>query len=392
MDSAPNMFASPRRTREKQSVQAQLGKMIREQELLRQENFDLKLQIHHLINSRHEPRRGSATPPPDDFYGQENKDDNHDEQDAIIVGLDTLTVEKLNNQIRDLKLENNDLREENDECEENIAKLHECHDDLMIARDRAVDEMERMEEKVKLQNEEMESLVNQADEMASINLQLKLETQSAQEQLDTINLQLHNSTQEIEKYRRKEQASRVKAEGLSMQMKAMADALEKQKDEATTALDKMGQCNVNIARLEKQLAEKSIQLGNVGAKMKDLEAEKEGLRVGLEREREKSGIWHEVDMLAERGDRLFEGEGHMGELMNVLKQQQEKWQSTEFVEGWRDMVMADMNECLKALYRAEREVEAKRQVVGERLFGMAHDHEVFATPMATVPRTRRLRT
>lgn len=345
---------------DKTTFQSELRKRDAEFRLLSQENFDLKLQIHQLqllIQSKAEPRRASASPPTDNFY---DFSDNEDGASGTQKDVSSLS----NNPItRKLRRELADLRAENDAL---VEKNHHLNDTLDDLREKNIADMEKAAEKLKGQHAEMQTLVNQGEDLQSENLHLRIEVSQARDTVESVKAELEREKEIGQEKERRELAMRSRADGFYVQFKAAEAALEEEKMKAQRATLKMEEGSMQLVKVRKQLEKAGTQTGRLKDELEKVKRERGVVQESLKREKERAAIWKETEKLVEEGKILFRDGGELEELINVLREQRERYDGMEYQPAWREMIMGDLNDCLRMLYRSQRQVEARRHLIVDK--------------------------
>lgn len=383
---------------DKRSFQSDLRKREAEFHALQQHNFDLRIKIHHLerkLLNQVEPRRASATPPPDDFYDFNDVEETEPQAKADAhFDDDNPVVKALRRELANVRADNESLVEKN----------HQLADALDDLREKNVADAEEAHAKSNSQHKEMQILVNQVEDLQSENFKLTIEVAQAREGLDATRREMETERQEIVRMEQRENAAKVCAEGLNMQFKATVTALEEQKEVAEEATKKMAAKTIELAGTQKELRRarefaEEARLQNEEAagalqamqnEIGELKVERDVAQEGLKAEKERGKIWTETEKMLREDDLLLTGDGGaLEQLVKVLQGQQKAYDNVSaYQPRWRELVLNDMNECLRALYRSQREVEAKRRHFVEHLCATSTANEpLVATskPQAAAP-------
>lgn len=358
-------------TQDKNPFESELRKRDAEFRHLSQENFDLKLKIHQLqrqIQSKAEPRRASASPEPDNFYDFDDDKGLDPSSSRASISL----LEDKNPIILKLRRELADLRAEIEDLVENNNHLDDTLDDL---REKNIADMEKAAQELRGQHAQIQTLVNQGEDLQSENLHLQIELSQAREAVEVVKVEMDQEREMGKERERRELAMRTRADGFHLQFKAAVAALEEEKKKSQVAASKVEDKSMQVVTLQKQLEEIGLERSRLKDELGKEQREKNVAQESLKIERERAGIWEEIDKLVEKGEALFEDGGGLEELVGVLQMQRERYDGMEYQPRWREMVMNDLNDCLRLLYRSQRQVEAKRQLIVNNYLNTPSLHE-----------------
>lgn len=357
---------------------------------LQKENFNLKLRVDHLtrrLAENSEKRRLSktATPPPDAFYAFD------DEEQRRLSGASANSVryEEDSPAVDALKRE---LAKQHAENQKLIDRNYELSDALDDLQEKSAKDADKAEDQEKASMEQLQGFVNQVEDLESANLKKDLEVKQARESLENANRELQRLADEHKsEMEQKEKASSVRIEGLQMQYEAAVAAMEEQRTLASKATEKMASMSIEVRRVSQDLKQTAEELENVKelnleeagqivSVRKELQAaqmERNALDAALKAEKERAGLWTEAGEFMESKDFLLSGESSALEQLVMLLQHHQKAydNANEYQPRWREQVMGDMNECLRALYRSQRELEAQRE---EFMKSFCHSDSSFA--------------
>lgn len=373
LDHQVSLMSSTSPGHTKASFEPAIRKMNEEMSLLRQVNFHLNLKLHQLQNqvaSYSSPRSPGAPPKPDNFYDFTGDEQEPSAHPATPLEDNHPTTATLLTKI-------NDLCQERDELTANNNRLNEILDDL---REKAIMEREEAKNKLKTQHIELQTLANQGEDLQSEKIQLQLQIAGAKEEIEDIRKEANDAKSKIEVGEHRERALRTRAEGYKMQYNAAVAAMNAEKKRAREASEKVGLGNVEILELRKKLEDKASEVDKLQRGVFAATKERDSMKEGLQRERERAGIWQDTEKLVKQGEMLLEGSAAMESMLHVLNTQTTKYNQLQYDPNWRDMMVADLNECLRVLYQSQREVEAKRQIVIDKYCAGNFAQEGTTTP------------
>lgn len=364
----------PNEVADKRTFKAEIRKRDSEFQQLQQRNFDLQLKLSHFQNrllDQEEPRRESAEPEPDDFYNFVDDDDEDNANRAKVIDANFNDDNPL---VQTLRKELSGIRAENERL---VDKNHQLTDALDDLREKSVADAEDAEAKRTALHAEMQTLANQVEDLQSEALKCELQASQMRETVQAAQDQVESAHEEIKRGEQKEIAMRTKAEGLRMQYDVTSRALQQETRAKDDALRRMAEKSLEIEAVKKELERKTsfaeeakaqneeaaAALQKMQMEVVSMREERDAALVRCEKEKEKGKIWTETEKQLLEGDLLLSGDGNaLEQLAKLLRGQQSAYNNiSEYEPRWRERVLADMNECLRALYRSQREVEAKRQ-------------------------------
>jgi len=343
---------------------------------LQNQNFDLKLKIHHLEKSLHdraETKRLSATPDPDNFYNF----DNDDTRSSISTHTNAAAFTDNHPVIVALREQLAMLREEKDTV---VDELHRATDDLAAAQARAdmLDkEVYEASTSCKFEAEQKEELACQLDDAQSESMLFKMELDQLREDTKTTARHVKSIQEELQVTKQKLGASQIRAEGLQLQCNAMGDAMKEERREAALLSEKMAQSAL-AAQSQANLAAKRLETAASAREERDAAvqkadelstllqralSERDAARKGLEKERTRVDLLMRSEQEVRKGERLFSRDtGALDDMLDQLRQNGAAFSGEQpYRPQWREEALGHMNQCLHVLYRTQLEVEVKRR-------------------------------
>lgn len=323
------------------------------------------MKIYHLerrLVEGVEPRRASAEPEADNFY-------DFDDGGPDRKGINTTNsdFEDNNPLVQALRKELNSMRAKNDHLTEDNHHLTDTVDDL---REKNIADSDTAEDRVAGLHAQIQTLTNQAEDLQSEKMTLEIELAQLRESLQT-------TLEENESRQRSKTATLARCDGLRIQLDATASVLAQITEENRNALQKVSEKTTQMIAMEMELEEmksfvKKAHSGNEKAvqemqaactMIENLRLERDTATKRFELERKSKKVWTETEKQLHGDKLLLSGnEGALEQFLNLLLKQGKVYENrTDYEPEWQEMIINDMNECLRALYRSQREVEAKRE-------------------------------
>lgn len=352
-----------------------IRKMEAELDQKSKENFDLRIKVSHLSNLTNTAPRDIASPgspAPDFFYSfdEENQPGSAAKHDTISQFDDGNPV------VISLKRE---LTKHRAEIEKQVTTNHDLEDVVDDLRERGDKLADKAAQEQRAAMEQLQRYVNHVEDLESANLQKDRELKQTQHSLVTANRELvqvaENHREETE---RKGEMTCARIEGLQLRYSAAVEAMEEERTLAKTATDKMANTSIDNLRLTKELQQAVKEFDTVQAnhveevrqtavireQLEAVQKERDILDISLKAEKQRASLWTESgELVASNRMLLPKGSSALQELVLLLKHQENVYETAgdEYQPRWREEALGDMNECLRALYRSQRELEAQRE-------------------------------
>lgn len=361
----------------------ELRKRDAEHEILKRENFDLRLKIHEFQRAQkiaEEPRRISKSPGPDDFYGYSDDEGSRDQSQDLSTDLDHQdpVVSTLKMKLEELRAENDELVARNNDLSDALVDLEEKSEREAKAAEqkRKIDE-KKAEQTLRAAYAQVQGYINQIEDMQSEDLKSKAERTQVNESLELAQRELKLAAERRTELEEKESELVARTEGLQMQVRANVEALEEQRKMTATAQEKVGTTTIELLRetklseeataaakkAEEQVTEKKHELIQIRKELESVRIERDSARARLTAEKDRAKLWRDAGDFEQPKDMLLSGASSaMNDLVLLLQRQREAYErSDDYQPKWREQVLGDMNQCLFALYRSQRELEAERE-------------------------------